>query len=163
MVIFKLQFYPKSIFRRAPWKVLHLLFSPRTVPRPHPLGLGIYFGLYKSHMFSFDEVIRVFCFHALEHISSKKVGLTVICQGQRCGCCLLSVYKWDCHRLRPDLHSPKPHSRLPLGAPNPNPSLFSKSSPVPSSPRRVLRLRIHDSISLFCMIRESETLDFEFI
>lgn len=51
-VIFKLQFYPKTIFHRMPWKVLHFLFSSGTVPQPHPLGLGIYFGLCKSHMFS---------------------------------------------------------------------------------------------------------------
>lgn len=61
-----------------PWKVLHFLFSSRTVPQPHPLGLGIYFGLCKSHIFSFDEVIRVFCFQALDHMSLKKVGLSGI-------------------------------------------------------------------------------------
>lgn len=59
-----------------PWKVLHFLFSSRTVSQPHPLGLGIYFGLCKSHMFSFDEVIRVFSFHALDHISLRKVVLS---------------------------------------------------------------------------------------
>lgn len=75
-VIFKLQFYPKTIFQKMSWKVLHFLFSWGTVPQPHPLGLGIYFGICKSHMFFFDEVIRVFCFPALDHIFLRKVGLS---------------------------------------------------------------------------------------
>lgn len=64
---------------------------------PTPSVWGVYFGLCKSHMFSFDEVIWVFCFHALGPISLRKAGISVICQGQRGGHSFLSVKKQNHH------------------------------------------------------------------
>lgn len=128
---FKLQFYPKSIFHGMPWKVLHFLFSSRTVRQPYPLDLGIYFGLCKSHMFSFDEVIRIVSFQALGYTSFRKIDLSVICQRQRQGCCLMSAHKWTGHALRPCRCTFQTPPTYPPGYPQSKAASFFQVRPIP--------------------------------
>lgn len=65
-------FIQKAFFTKCLGRSCTFSVSSRTVPQPHSLSLGIYFSLCKSHMFSFDEVIRIFCFQAPDPIFLRK-------------------------------------------------------------------------------------------
>lgn len=136
-----------------PWNVLHFLFSSRTVPPPHPLGLGIYFGLCKSHMFSLMKSSENFASRLLLICPLGRLVSLWSAQGREVGavCCQFRSgvpIDWG------QASAPStPHPWLPLGTLNPNPPLSSKSSSLPSSPWPVPWLRVHDTISLFQTMR----------
>lgn len=71
-LFFSCSFIQKAFFTKCLGRSCTFSVRLRTIPQPHPLKLGIYFNLCKSHMFSFDEVIRVFCFQAPDPIFLRK-------------------------------------------------------------------------------------------